>query len=92
MLKAEEYRDIAEEMERNDSQRDQKFLAIDRMHNVQWEMPKEWKNTDWIRKYPSTKPADALDTAIRALSTKEPRLSLMPILPNPETKANFEII
>ena len=92
MLKAQEYKDIVKEMEANDSDRDIKFEKIDRMHNVEWEMPREWKNTSWIRKYPSTKPADALDTAIRALSTKEPRLSIMPILPNPETVSNFEMI
>lgn len=92
MLTAEQYRDIAEEMEDADLERDRKFEKIDTMHNVEWDIPKEWKNIAWIRKYPSTKPADALDTAIRALSTKEPRLSIMPLLPNEETIDNFEKI
>lgn len=92
MYKPEEYKEIAEEMERRDTERDLKFEKIDKMHNIEWVMPKEWENTGWIRKYPSTKPADALDTAIRALSTKEPRLSIMPLLPNQETIDNFEKI
>lgn len=92
MLKAEDYKTIAEEMEERDAERDRKFEKIDKMHNVEWDMPREWQNTGWIRKYPSTKPADALDTAIRALSTKEPRLSIMPLLPNVETMNNFEKI
>jgi hypothetical protein len=92
MYKSEEYKDIAREMEERDIERDKKFQKIDDMHNVKWAMPKEWENTGWIRKYPSTKPADALDTAIRALSTKEPRLSIMPLLPNQETMDNFEKI
>ena len=92
MFKPEEYKDIVEEMEDRDAQRDKKFEKIDDMHNVKWNMPREWENTGWIRKYPSTKPADALDTAIRALSTKEPRLSIMPLLPNEETINSFEKI
>ena len=92
MFTSEEYKDIAEEMEDRDAERDKKFEKIDNMHNVKWTMPREWQNTGWIRKYPSTKPADALDTAIRALSTKEPRLSIMPLLPNQETVSNFERI
>ncbi len=92
MYKEEEYKEIIEEIVRKDYARDEKFKRIDKMHNVDWELPREWQKTDWIRKYPSTKPADALDTAIRALSTTEPRLSITPILPNEETKANFDLI
>lgn len=92
MYTKEDYKQIATEMIVRDAERDRKFIEIDNMHNVKWEMPKEWENTGWIRKYPSTKPADALDTAIRALSTKEPRLSIMPILPNLKTVESFEKI
>lgn len=92
MYKKEEYKDIAREMVENDRERDHKFIQIDKMHNVDWEMPESWRNTDWIRRYPSTKPADALDAAIRALSTKEPQLNITPILPNKETKESFETI
>lgn len=92
MYKLEEYLNIADEMLQNDAARDDKFLRIDAMHNVDWEMPESWRQTEWIRKYPSTKPADALDAAIRALSTKEPHLSVLPLLPNEETRAVFERI
>ena len=92
MYKLEEYKSIADEMIANDSERDKKFTKIDEMHNVDWDIPSEWKETNWIRKYASTKPADALDTAIRSLSTKEPRLSIMPLLPNAATRSNFDII
>lgn len=92
MYKPQDYKDIADEMVANDVKRDQKFEKIDKLHNVEWEMPREWQNTEWIRKYPSTKPADALDAAIRSLSTKEPRLTVLPIMPNQETKASFDRI
>ncbi len=92
MYKIEDYQNIAEEMEQNDRLRDEKFARIDRMHNVEWELPESWRNTDWIRRYPSTKPADALDTAIRSLSTKEPQLAIQPILPNQETRDSFDLI
>ena len=92
MYKLEDYKSIAQEMMADDRDRDAKFARIDRMHNVDWELPEQWRNTDWIRKYPSTKPADALDTAIRALSTKEPTLSVNPILPNEETRDSFDLI
>lgn len=92
MYNREDYQDIADELIANDRDRDVKFEKIDKMHNVEWDMPKEWKNTDWIRKYPSTKPADALDTAIRALSTKEPRLNIMPVSPNQATRDSFDVI
>lgn len=92
MYKLEDYKVIADEMIQNDRERDDKFLRIDAMHNVEWSLPGQWQNTDWIRQYPSTKPADALDTAIRALSTKEPQLAVMPILPNQETKDQFDVI
>lgn len=92
MYKIGDYVAIADEMIQNDRERDNKFLRIDAMHNVEWEQPRQWMNVDWIRAYPSTKPADALDTAIRALSTKEPQLSVMPLMPNIETRDSFDRI
>jgi len=92
MYSNDEYEDIAEEMIANDRLRDLKFEKIDKMHNVEWNMPKSWENTAWIRKYPSTKPADALDAAVRALSTKEPVMNIMPILQTDATRNSFDVL
>lgn len=83
------YHDIAEEMVRNDSDRDMLFDKSDKLYHNEWELPKEWEKLGWVRKFVSTKPADAIDLAIRSLSTREPDLNLAPLLNNKETKAAF---
>lgn len=92
MYDIDTYKIIATELIDNDRERDDKFRRIDKMHNVEWELPAQWRHVEWIKRYPSTKPADALDAAIRALSTKAPQLSVMPILPNQETRDSFDVI
>ena len=92
MYKIDDYKSIAREMVDADVARDTKFLKVDDAHNVRYELPQAWKQIPWIRGYPTTKPSDLIDAAVRALSTKSPQLTVTPILPNEPTKEQFDLI
>lgn len=89
MFDRQVYQEIAEELIQQDSGRDSLFDKSDNLYHVEWELPKEWAAAGWVRKFVSTKPADAIDLAIRSLSTREPELSIVPLANNKETREAF---
>lgn len=84
--KIEYIQGLANEMVNNDSNRNELFNKIDRMINLQWDLPEEIRKLKWMRKVVSTDPQSALKTAIRTLSTIEPVPFYQPTNPNEETK------
>jgi hypothetical protein len=92
MYKLEEYRNIVKDMVRADADRDAKFLEVDEAHNVKYKLPPAWSNIPWIRAYPTTKPADLIDAAVRALSTKSPQLTVVPLLQTDIMKVKYDLL
>ena len=75
-------------MMENDSHLVKHYEKIDKMINLEWQLPDKIKDLKWMRKVISTDPQSALKTAIRTLSTIEPVPSYQPTNPHDETKQN----
>jgi len=61
--------------------------AVDRMWEMEWSLPDDLDDIDWIRKTVSSDPHDAIRTGTRVLSTIQPRLKVIPLGVDPDTQA-----
>lgn len=87
MPRTKEYiQKLSQQMIENDDKLIKHYQQIDRMINLDWDLPKEIKALKWMRKVISTDPQSALKTATRTLSTEEPVPYYQPTNPNPDTQ------
>ena len=86
MKKLNYYIGLADEMIQEDVDRDKLHQAMEDMHHLEWDLPGSVKNLDWIRKFISTDPFDALRAVTRLLSTVQPIIKYQPLADNQETK------
>ena len=80
------YKKLAERMIADDSDRDKAFDAYDNMYHCDWELHKDLKGIEWIRKVTSTDPHDAVAAGGRVLSSLEPQVKLQALANNTPTK------
>lgn len=86
------YRGLASEMIQEDQERDKMHEAMEEMYHLEWDLPGAIKNLQWMRKFISTDPFDALRAMTRLLSTVTPKIKVQPLAPNVETKTTANTI
>ena len=77
---------LASEMIRNDNKRDALFDKIDRMVELDWDLPEEMDELKWMRKIVSTDPLSAITVGRRTLATVRPKAFIQPLNDNIVTK------
>lgn len=75
-----------------DSENQKMFAAIDKMWNMQWELPPELGELDWVRKEVSSDPHDAVRAGTRVLATVMPKVTLAPLVPNEQSREQADMI
>ncbi len=78
MSKLEDIKEIIKDMVAEDKERDQMFEGIDDMFRSHWELPKQMKIRQWIRKITSTDPHDQIRSATRLLSNLKETIRFNP--------------
>lgn len=86
------YKDEAEKMMNDDSERDNKFRAMDAYYRGEWSVPDKFKNVDWFHSIVDMGPHDALYAAARTLATLEPHPTYHPLDSTPESRARADMI
>jgi len=76
----------AQEMMRNDRKRIKLFQDIDKMVELDWDLPEQMRELKWMRKVVSTDPLSAITVGRRTLATIEPRIFIQPLNDNIVTK------
>jgi len=71
--------EIAQQMRQNDSVLRASQAAYERMSRLEYELPGELGNFDWIRPMITTAPYDALRGATRSLSNLDERVTVHPV-------------
>ena len=92
MKKLDYIKGLAQEMIAADDKRNKYFVAMENMAHNRWELPSELKDADWIRAIKSTDPHDALNTAVRTLSTVRPKLKIQPLAEGEENRRTADKI
>ena len=80
------YSTVAQEMIEGARQRDANFIAYDKMWHNDWDLPEGLKTLQWVLKYISTDPHDAVSTATNILSANVPRITIQPLANNQPTR------
>ena len=80
------YSTVAQEMIEGDRQRDANFIAYEKMWHNDWDLPEGLKTLQWVLKYISTDPHDAVSTATNILSANVPRITIQPLANNQQTR------
>ena len=82
----EYYRKRDQQMIEDDRPRDKNFIAYEKMWHNDWDLPEGLKTLQWVLKYISTDPHDALSTAINILAANTPRITIQPLANNQQTR------
>lgn len=77
---------IAERMVDSDKARDAEYQGYDQIADIEFELPAELKELQWIRAVPSTDGYDAIEAGARVLTSTDPRVTYQPLRDNQETK------
>lgn len=80
------YQEQAKKMRKADNDRDNQWLAYEKMYHTDWELPQKIKDLGWVRKVVSTDPPDAVDAGVRVLSSLTPGIEYQPLNSNADTK------
>jgi len=75
----EDYQEIACEMVERDENLLKLFAGMDTMAHLDYELPESLRRLEWVRKFVSSSPYDALRAAVRALSNFDPRIKIEPV-------------
>ena len=86
MDNTEYYEDLAREMIDEDRERDKMFEEMENMHHLRWELPSALKELQWMRKFMSTDPYDALRGLTRVLAAVSPKIHVQPLGPDQQDK------
>lgn len=86
------YKEEAQDMLEADTERDNKFRAMDAYYRGEWNVPEKFKNVDWFHSIVDMGPHDALYAAARTLATLDPRPTYHPLDSTPETRARADLI
>src|SRR3990172_6342320 len=84
--KLEHYADVAKRMIEDDNKRNQDFQIYENMYHAEWNLPPEMTELQWMRKEVSSDPHDAVDAAIKTLTSKQPSITYLPLASNIQTK------
>ena len=77
---------IAKRMVESDKPRDAEYQGYDQIADIEFELPKEMKEIQWVREVPSTDGYDAIEAGARVLTSTDPRVTYQPLRDNQETK------
>jgi hypothetical protein len=86
------YQWIADEMVRQDEEKNQMQAAMEDMWQGRWKLPEEIADLRWMHKVVSTDPHDALRAGVRVLSTVAPRIKVHPTTTGPDCKAQADLV
>ncbi len=79
MESLEQYQQLADQMLRQDAEKDQMMAAMEAMWQSRWQLPEEIGALRWMHKVISTDPHDALRAGVRVLSGTDPRIKVLPV-------------
>jgi len=77
--KLEYYRELAQDMIDADVDLRKMQAQMDKMAHIEFSLPEKLRRMEWVRRYISTSPFEALRAATRVLSGYGPRLKIEPI-------------
>jgi hypothetical protein len=71
---------------KRDAERNDDFEMYDNMDHNYWKLPDSLEEKQWIFSILSTEPADKLNAATRIMARLEPKLKLLPLYNNPNSR------
>lgn len=74
-----DYKDLAREMVEEAGNLRLMQQGMDRMVHLEYELPEALRKFDWVRRFISSSPYEAIKAAVRALSSLMPRIKIEPI-------------
>lgn len=80
------YKDLAELMVSRDADRDRDFENYEDIYHCEWDLPGELSQHKWFYKDVSMDGHDAVETIIKIMTNKEPRIDILPMLPDAPNK------
>lgn len=80
------YKNLAEQMIKNDQRRDNAYAAYEAMDRCEWTLPAEVARLGWVKSVKSTDPHDAILAGVRVLASLDPRLKVQPVDTSPSGK------
>lgn len=90
--KFEYYRDLADRMIDNDLRRNKAFRYYQKMRRMDYELPDTVRAVAGIRKSVDTRPSDAVAKATQIMSSRPPKLTMMPAINNPAGRERANMI
>lgn len=82
----EKYQEVALRLIEGDKMNQEMFSAMDRMYNMEWDLPAELQNMEGVRKEVTSDPHDSVRAGTRVLAAVKPRIKIAPTHDNQETK------
>ncbi|MEJ2756971.1 MAG: hypothetical protein P8046_00685 [Anaerolineales bacterium] len=79
MNSLDHYQQLADQMLRQDAEKDRMMAAMEAMWQSRWQLPEEIAALRWMHKVISTDPHDALRAGVRVLSGADPRIKALPV-------------
>jgi hypothetical protein len=73
------YCETASEMVERDAGRDKMFAGIDQMVHLEYSLPGELEELEWMRRFVSDKPYVAVKAGVRVLGGREERIRIEPV-------------
>ena len=73
------YQSAADELIRQDADKNAMQAAMDAMWQARWRLPEEISGLSWVHKVVSTDPHDALRSGVRVLASAAPRIRALPV-------------
>ena len=73
------YTEAANDLIERDKDRDKMFSEMDRMVHLEYQLPGALEELEWMRRFISTRPYDAVRAGVRVLTGREERVRIDPV-------------